>query len=667
MVLSDSAQMIPTRSTPAAAAILTWLLAVPLFAHDSVRPDGVDWLGYVPGDARFYVELKNLDGIRSRFQKLGIWKTVREITAQEPGATSRPWRRRTQAVLDMGPETAISELLGHRAALFAARSASWERGVILAELPRRADIRRLLRRWKARPRPALGEVRRYVLRNGVLLAVLDRLLVLGTADDRDGLWERSVLLLSGKQGPTLRGHAGFAAMRARLQGGHDGLIYAAWPEGDPFALAGCQRLIIGFSFTESTLRCEVHGQRRAAREPLPPYDADLVSVLPEDTLAAWFGSLGTAASGNVFEFLASWVSEPHSAEDSAPAKLGPRAAVVVGPDPSAAALMFHLPAVTVLCESEAPRRQVERLDQLIGSLVHLIEFMGASSTDFRRDWTDVVTRRLDGIEVHSVAIGPILAKRVGLEFLNRLEICWAAAGNRILVSSSSQHLVSILRARGRPTAHEGQHPSSASTIDQITPASKSAGEPLVEWTLVRGHAVSQLIGNWLDWVFLNHYESLEDTWWQSWARARLSQRARFGVALKNDPGGGPRAMVAAVETGTPAAGILRVGDLIERADGRPLPKASAPRAVAERYAARGASTTFRVDVLRDGKPLALEIPVPPAPDTDLHDFKPVRALMQLRSLLSGVESATLARYGSDPGRLDLRVLVRWRCEDVEKR
>src|SRR5207249_1325681 len=145
---------------------------------------------------------------------------------------------------------------GRRSALIASESSEWQNGVLLAELESPSDLRPLLERWQARTLEAEGLVQRYTLTGGLMLATLDRTLAIGPPDDPEGLWGRTVQLLSGRRGPSLAGRAEFAALRSRAAGSDQGLLYVAWPDGDSTSVAGCSRLLASFSVTGSEIRCE---------------------------------------------------------------------------------------------------------------------------------------------------------------------------------------------------------------------------------------------------------------------------------------------------------------------------------------------------------------------------------------------------------------------------
>ncbi len=636
----------------------------PLLAQDAENPRE-DWLRFDPNDAGFYLELNDLAGIRRRFSKLGIWGTIRELTEGDDASTPVDGRSRT--LLGMAPEAAIVQVLGRRAALIAPCSADWQRGVILAELKDPAEVRRFLRQWRAKRMAPEGTVHKYVLRDGLRLAVRDRLIALGPADDREHLWQRTVLLLAGRGGRHLGAHAGFAGLRAMLGDRCDGLVYAAWPEGDPFAFAGCQRLVVGLSFSRREVRCELRGWRRGADEPLVPWDGAVVGALPANTMAVWSGSFRTdvfrnpppdTALGDQESLIGLFVgtlSGLNRRSERILEALGPHVTVALGPDATAAAGAFHMPSAAVLCETQDAGAMVEHLDRVIGFFAKLVTFMAKSGSE-KPKLSTVLKRRIEGVDVSFVRLGDVLARRLALPFLEKIEVCWANLDDRIVFTTSTKHLEQIIFAARRKIER-----LDAGQLLPSSPPGRETDAPLVEWSMIRGEDLAATFATWLDYLARHHPESLHDEAWQAWARQRLADGARLGVGLASPADSPGRAVVREIAPGSPAGGILKTGDLIVSVAGEPLPQRRAAVEVARRYERRGAASVFSVRVLRAGESLDLRIPVSPAPTLDLAGLEPVKAMRQLIKLLQCAEVATISRHGTDAERLAVDVRIRWRA------
>ncbi|MBN2562207.1 MAG: PDZ domain-containing protein [Phycisphaerae bacterium] len=625
-----------------------------------------DWLRFAPGDAGFYVELHDLSDIRRQFRTLGIWRTVRELSEKDAlRTTTQPWQRRTVGLLGLDPEAAITLLLGRRAALIAASSARWQDGVVLAELAHASDQAQLLKRWKARPQPSEGPVRRYVLPAGIMLAVRDRMLVFGPAGDPDGLWGRTVLLLSGQRGPTLRARSDFAGLRSRLSREYPCLIYTVWEEGDPTALEGCNRLLIGVSVETSGMRCELRGHRQTAAARLPCMDASVIEGLPADSVAAWtggfdFSTLASHLAGGqgadrdplITLFLGAF-SKAGGGSESLLTKLGPAYALVVGLDQSASSVGMTVPAVTALVEAQDGLVYVERLDLIMEFLARVFGALAAPRGG-RTEEVAVVRTRIEDVELHRIEIGPLLARRTGLSFLNGVRPCWALLDGRLMVSTSNRHVEKIVRAaRGRAPQLNG----SEEMMDLLP--RESDGEIVAEWLFLRGNVFSSMLSSWLGYAKREHPEALSRRWWQSWAAERLERRGQFGVALVNETANERGAVVREVRPNSPAATFLLKGDVIVGVGGKPLTTTQPAREVADLYRARGGARVLKLQVLRKGKSIVLSIPVSPRPRIDVGSFDPVLALRQLITLSRRARAVTVWRYDTGPGRYDARILVRW--------
>lgn len=654
-------------SAVVAAAIACWSPPVVAAFQPGPAAGGSDWLRIAPGDAHFYVEVRDLAGIRRLFNRLGIWKTVRELTEREsPAAASQPWQRIGERFLNISSERAIHEFLGRRAALLATEPAYWQNGVVLAEMENSPTVEIWLRRWRAKPLAAEGSVQRYELPGGIMLATQGQTLVFGPAGDPEGLWNRTVLLLAGSKGPTLAGRSEFAALRSRLSASYPCLLYVVWPEGDANALGNCIRLLAGASVTESGITCELHGQRSVHEKEQPPLDATVLTLLPDSTLAVRAGSLD-------FRELGERVTRNQAArqdrllllilrglfgageQDSGEILdgLGPNLMVVIARDPSSTTLGFEMPAVTAICKARLGPDYILRLDRTIRLAARLLARISQAASQ-PADPLDVEIEDCEGVELHHIKIGGVLAERSGLDFLHGLDLCWTLADEKLIVSSSLGHVRELIRAsRGKaPRLTDG------ADLKDLLPAATEE-DRLVEWWFARGDAVAQMVGTWVEYLQREQPEALRRDWWQDWAAEQLEDRTRLGLGLVKDEADPHRARVKEIARPSPAARFLRVGDVIVAAAGSPLATTQPAQEVAERYAARGNADKFELQIVRQGKLIDLKIPVLPAHPVDLHGFDPVRALNQLMILSKRARTATMWRYANSPERFDARILVRW--------
>ena len=633
----------------------------------STSDESADWLKIVPGEARFYVEVRDLAGIRRQFQRLGMWRTVREMAEPKmPGTTTRPWQSATEEHLQLTAEAAIHFFLGRRAALVATESAQWQNGVMLAELENGAELRIWLRRWQAKTLADEGPVRRYQLAGGILLAVSDRTLAFGPAGDPDGLWGRTVLLMAGRRGPTLAGRAEFAALRSRLSAGYPSLLYVVWPDGDPTAVGGCSRLLVGVSVNESGISCELRGQRVARDDAEAPLTISILRNLPASTLAVRAGSFdfdritestkgrNAAQEDTLLRlFLRGLTEGDRDPGESAP-DLGPEYVVVVGKDQTVPSRGFDMPAATVICQSTGGEDYLRRLDHTMRIVAMLLAHV-VTPSDQSSERMAVEVTDCEGVQLHHIKVGPALADRTGFGFLENVDVCWALLEGRLILSTSLAHVQEIVRAT---TGGQITHLGDEANLKDLLPAANEAN-PVVEWWFARGSAVAEMVSGWLDYWRRQQPRAMKPEWWQKWATERLAHRTQLGIGLATDATDPHRAVVRELEKKSPALRVLRVGDIVVGAAGAPLSTTQPAREVAERYASRRDETQFAMQVLRNGQTINVTIPVPQAPSVDLKGFDPVRALTQLTTLSSHAKSATVWRYAVAPDRFDARIQVYW--------
>ncbi|HWL93514.1 MAG TPA: hypothetical protein VNT79_08250 [Phycisphaerae bacterium] len=651
----------PLRSSRCATALLVVFAIAPptVFAQTDASPE-IDWLRYVPGDVRFYIEFHELQNFRQRMQQLGIWQTVRELTEGVEAATQP-----ATPLPGMTSEEIISELIGRRGALFASDPADWQNGVLLAELPRPGDFHRWRNLWRGRRMDDAGPVHCYQLDGGLRMAVLDTTLLLGPADDPANLWIRAVGLMSGRPGAQLRGESEFASLFTRLRAPAPGLAYVSWKPGDPYALAGCERMLVGFSLSASDLRFEIQGHR-CTDVPEAPAACDMKRALslPGDTLAAWSGllpqlpptspqdSLPAAVDASPLGLIVNLFGSMQLNAAKLLDGLGPRVVVCVSPPGGRQARgELDMPAVAVLVEAQDPRSKSEQLAPMLEFVASMAR--AASLPDGAFEPVPRSRRQIRGIDCSVVPLGRFLAKRFDLPFLKDVEVCWMSLGADLVVSSAFGQFQSIVRAReGRMETLASQWKRGESQAD--------ADSPPVEWAMLRGTRASLMLRNWLDYIHRRHPEALHDEWWQGWAAQRARERTRLGVALKNSPAMPDGAEVIEVEASQPAAVVLQIGDVIVSAGGRPLPTTQPAIEAARRFASRGLTRAFAVEVLRGGERISLSVPVEPLPDVELRGLQPMRALRQLITLLQGVERITYVRRGLEPRKLDAEIHIMWK-------
>lgn len=632
------------------------------------RENQIDWARIIPGDVGFYVELRDLLGVRRQFAELGIWQVVRdlgEVEADVPAVNRDSARRRTMDYLGMTPEALINLVIGRRVAIIAVNSAQWQNGVVLTELVGAEQLPGLLRRWGARQIPSDGPVLRYTLRSGLLLAVRDRTLIFSPAGDPDGLWSRTSLLLGGQRGPTLAGRSDFAGLRSRLPADYQNLLYVVWPKHDPAAIGGCTRLLMGVMLEPTGIRCEFRGHRDEPASTVSGVDQSWIRMLPENTLAAWVSAQDfpvnwrnwlEAATGDDLSLggLMWQMMTKGENEKSSTAAWGPGLAFVVSPDRAGSLPGPEIPALALVLEAKDAQSHLAGLDTVAEFIAQLLVLLTAKEGETFPE-VSVAKTTCEGVEYHHIAIGVSLVKRFPIPNLAGLRLCWTVLNHRLVISTSPRQMEAMIRtARGKAPALVKTGGVAATTQIAFSPA-----EPITEWSFIRGSRLSALLNSWLDFARRQYPQTLQRSWWQSWAAERLDRRQRLGLGLAADRQHPRGAVVREIQEDSPAASLLQVGDVIVGAAGKRLTTTQPAREIAVRYRARGAAEVFEVEILRGDQRLKVAIPVPPVEEVNLRGFDPLLALRRLVVLSSRVETITAWRYVTEPNRYDAQLYIRW--------
>lgn len=664
-----SLRALRSRSDPfSIAAIATLVLCATATASAQSTTSEIDddWTRIVPGDVRFYVEMNDLADVRKQFRRMGIWSTVVEIREQGGTMAGQPsWQIRTRELLGLDAEEVITELLGQRSAIMAVTPAEWDNGVLLAELADPQTLERLLKAANAKSLAPEGAVRRYQLASGLTLAHSGRLIAIGPAADPDELWSRTVLLMSGQRGPSLSARADFAALRSRLSPQPQGLLYTVRQPSEPAVVADCRRLLVGVWLEPDEIICEIRGHRAERSEGATAIDSAALERMPATTLAAWVGQIDFPALRRrglpaedfslAYLFLATF-GQIQIGERSMLESLGPNGRIIVARDPPGLATGFDLPAITTILDAREADGFIETLDTLMDIMAKSLTLMTTGGDESEMKRVGVKTHRCEDVELHSVAMGPALARRLGISFLRKMEPCWAVLDGQLVISSSKAHVEEIVRAlRGK-----GPRLTQTAAARRLATVAESP-EPVAEFVFLRSHALSAMLSNWLSYVEENHPQALRAEWWRSWATQRMAERLRLGVALETDKQEPNRAVVVEISEASPAWKYLMHGDIVLAAAGRPLGEKAA-QDVAERYRNRRDAEHFELQVLRGDETLTVRIPVQPVAQLDLDAFDPARSIRQLAALARCTETVTFCRYLTRPERFDARLIIRWRTE-----
>lgn len=645
------------------------IAARPAPAHGQA-PDqvaSVDFARLVPGDADFFVEVSKLRDLQQSFQSLGVWQALRD-TVEGDKATTQPWQRRSEQLLGMSSEQMVVRVLGHRAALFAKQSDDWQNGVLIAEFESRVALRTLLQDWRARELPKDGPVRRYQLRGNLRCAVLDRILILGPPDDPEGLWGRSVLLLTGR-GPHLAGQSEFASLRSRLKDAPDALLFARWPKEYAYAFAGCERILVTMKFESIQTTCNIYGRRRTPRQDDVAIDSALLERASEEAVAVWAGalddddaaadpSLAPSGPGALLHQLLGRLPNWRGTQASLLRSAEHGVLLQLGTSPSGD---FQFPTLCLTLQSKDASNVAQQFDDLFVLLAQLIAYF-ATPRGEAFEMPSIEHQTHGDADVRRIDLGRLLARREGLAFLRPMELAWTATPSVVVIATSTASVVQTIR---RGDDESDRHGSNAlhTAMQQLCDTSK---ESVAEFGYVRGRAASSMVASWLEYAKTRYPEIVNDAWWQVWIASKLAEETRLGIGLQNDKTAPGRAVVVEIAPSSPAASLLQVGDVIVEAFGEPLSNRNAAQSLATHYERRGDRDAMPLVVFRDGRRMTVDIRVPRSPLRHPLKVKPITAMGRLTALLGGIETASYARMSTDPAHLDVRIRLRWADVDAKR-
>jgi len=649
------------RAFPVYAAILisTWIATARAPADNpTTSPATVaraDWLKWAPGDARLFIEFRDLAGVRSAFRTRGIWEAVQQLSA--PAATTQPWQLHAERSLGLTPDQAIDELLGARAALLAVNPANWQVGVVIAELPPQTEVRTVLRRWRARPEKPDGPVQRYSLPGGLGLAIRGRVLMFGPKEDPEGLWDRSAALLADRAGPTLAGRSDVAALRAAAPQDYSCLIYTSWTDAAPSEDPRSNRLLCTATVTADGIDCELRGHVRPGDAQAATWTAAELAQLPGDVAFLWARSHDaksihrwlavdglpvSSLSGMLFQTFVATPEDRRRVADS----LGPRIAWIGDVRPGRTRDEAVMPAVSVVCDTRDATFLSRRIDAGMDLLTAFLEFISGQPAS--QESTFIQKTPLGKETMHWVDWSKGLVARVGLPALATVQPCWVALDGRLVFASTRSLAQRIIESRADAVMRMRQKRIEALASDT----------PITDYFRVDGQKIAALIHSWDGYLSRHHAEVLTPNYWREWTDRRIEERRRLGVTLKAAPDGSG-AEVVTVDSSTPAEGRLEPGDIIIEAGGRPTSTSRPAQVVAEAYQASRETGAFALVFMRGTDKHTILIPLPTMPRF-AEGFDPVAFLRRLASLSSRIDSITaIGRMGPGP-RIEVRAQMRWK-------
>lgn len=618
---------------------------------------------FVPGDVKTFVEVRGLARLGDKLLPEGGWNQWTELAA---GQTSRPavtveWGERLSRILGMSLDEATRDLFGQHVALAAPSYDELAEGVVLAQAPNEAVISNLIGKNKAKEQAPIGQVKCYLLQEGVSLAVRGSMLVLGPRGSKTRLFERTASLLVGGEGNRLQNQPGFNEQAAQLPQGRCGMLYLdvataekASETGEDAPLdqawrsqtvwSSLQRVAIGLYERGTGFDLEVRGQldQPVVRTGLKDVSLAPIAELPRSTLLVWAQT--TDLAGAYRQVMASRGPEqrtlrfnlevikaliqPVDLERDVLKKLGPQVMLIGGQIPAddlGAEGTYAFPLVSLMIES----RDVASSSAMLLQLVE--RFLGWMKVRFARakqelDLNLVETTYRD-TTIYTIALSSLFGRNSQCPYLKELELCWAGVGNWLVVSSHPEHIRQIIDARRLPPAGRFESTAAFKAVQNRTGVSSLV--------LVRPGDAAKMLQTWIDYCAKHAPHVFKPLWWKRMMVRRSGRRVALGIIIKEGAEPGRVVVGNPVLPEMPAFGRLEPGDKICAVDGTSLSEDQPEDDLRDFLALRqGGEVVLRVE--RAGKLLDIRIPLPPPPALPITaDINPIRAIRQLINLGRG--------------------------------
>ncbi len=568
--------LIPAMFALSALAILPLAIAA---ADDSLAQ-------HVPAEVGLFVEVRGSEDLLVPLAEPRIWIALAELAGQPASVEdAKLWQRRIQQTVKMKPTDAIRLLFSDRVAFVGDAPGRAQDAVVLCALPASVQIPNLLQQWQALQQSSNAGPDRYTLRNGIGLAVHDRLFVFGDATRADGMFQRTLRHTGKHSRGVLADDPVYRGLLVRVPRDPDGVLFARLARGAPI-LFPTSRPSAGAATQPSAREAltsaipELPGPLRGASNALFALHRDgqrlhftvvgdgrvrskhgqkplrrLVETLPERTLIAWahhvdyaslLGGIEALPEQNFLRLAVRILTREGSVDkllgglDSSNAiavgTVWPRNRGVAAPPVPAVALLVSTKDAAVVAET------FEKLQAYSASIYNLLSLKhGLPRLPERRE----------------VPIGATTAHLLDLSHLIRghdggaigeLHACWAMDGDVLVIASHLDWLREIIEAR-----HQ-QRPTLASTLRLARRPISDTSETVI---VVQSGPVSDLGAHWLDFLKRHAPAALEEKWWRD--KQPGGSNVQLGITVREEADN-KRLRVLTVADRMPAGGHLRPGD-----------------------------------------------------------------------------------------------------------
>jgi hypothetical protein len=603
----------------------------------------------VPGDVGLYIEGQHIDDLLLSLIEPRSWLALAELAGQPARLEEATgWQDLIRRALRMEPSEAVQELFAEQFAFVGEGLGRAQDGVVICRPA--TEPRTLIRRWAAQPLPSAGRTSVYRVADGIAVALQNGLMLFGAPDVPDGMFSH-VLKVADDQpdGASLADNPVYQSLLARISDNPDAILFArlrrapSAPASAPTAveqqpatssapssaaaasaptaraelpgpLHGASNIMLALHRERQLLRFSVVGdappRNDEARTGLP----DLVSHLPERTLAAWGVHLDYEQLASMLERLPERsilrltfsMQERSGMLDRLTDALDSATCIAIGvvEPASRSAPAPPLPAVALLVDAFQPEEAQDEFETLLKQSISFYGLM-ALKAGSQLVLPKIQRLDLDGADAGFVDISALMPGQVAAT-VSELHVCWALDGRTLIVASHLDWLRQIVAAR-----HQ-----SAPTLQSTLALSHRTAPPATESIItIQTGPLADLGALWIDYFQKTAPQILDQAWWQAQQPGRGS--VHLGLTVTELPQE-QRLQVTAVEPDTPADGLIRPGDQIvgylgdRAAPGVPRRFATSQPIREIRQVIAHRSDARWVDLLieRGGTPLEKRIPLP---------------------------------------------------------
>lgn len=415
---------------------------------------------------------------------------------------------------------------------------------------------------------------------------------------------------------------------------------------------------VGVTVQADSIVLNIHGRldQRIA-DHVRDVNAAVLAPLPASTLAAWAQSIDFAeqhdgitkgSAGSIFKLYVLYVQtrmvlSGRSLDRDVLSKLGHDVIVVLGripPGEQTTNMGFDLPAIGAIVPVRDTDGLGEALDVVGESLAGVFRFEAV-----HRDVPYAV--RVEKVPfgdttIAELALGEFFRTQVACPYMHTVQLSWAITDHELIVSTHSDHVRQILRAR------RGEAPTLGPRLAAVGPLNH--GPPGADGILLAQPAeIASMFDGWLAYLQKQYPNVLEPEWWR-----RRQQTEGSSLGCRIDPGEAERVVVHSTIPNKPAHGRLRGGDVIVACDGTALDAADPLASLKKLIAARRDPTGITLTVERGGARTDVPIPLPEPPKA----FDPVGAIRQMANLLEPFDAASYTVWCGAPDRFNARVVLR---------